>query len=89
MAATVSITSRLDRSISLHLHDTMKDDGAGRSFQGRRLDTTTTINPGINPGIDKSFFTAWQEQNKGSALHPLFTVTEEKDPETTKGATSA
>lgn len=87
--ATVSIVSRLDRSISLHCHDVIKDDGAGRSFQGRRLDTPIIISPGVNPGVDKGFFTRWQQENKGSLLHALFTVTDEDDPETTKGTAGA
>lgn len=74
---TVSVTSRLDRAIVIHQHEVIKDDGANRSFQGRRLDSPITINPGVNPGIDKVAFTNWQEQNSGSALHALFTVTDE------------
>lgn len=74
---TVSVTSQLDRPIVIHQHELIKDDGANRSFQGRRLDGAITINPGVNPGIDKAAFTNWQEQNSGSALHALFTVTDE------------
>lgn len=74
---TVSVVSRLDRAITLHRHEMIKDDGAGRQFQGRRLDSPVVIHPGVNPGIDKEFFTAWQKQNSGSQLHALFSVTDE------------
>jgi len=74
---TVSVTSQLDRPIVIHQHELIKDDGANRSFQGRRLDGAITINPGVNPGIDKTAFTNWQQQNSGSALHALFTVADE------------
>jgi len=74
---TVSVVSRLDRAIVIHQHEVIKDDGANRSFQGRRLDSPITIHPGVNPGIDKEFFTDWQKQNAGSQLHALFTVTDE------------
>ena len=74
---TVNIRSTLDRPISLHLHETVKDDGAGRAFLGRDLTSVVTLKPGNNPGIDKEFFDKWTEQNKGSAMAPLFEATDE------------
>ena len=81
---TVNIRSDLDRPISLHLHETIKDDGAGRAFLGRDLTTATALNPGHNAGIDKEFFEKWQDQNKGSDLLPLFIVQDEDKPESAK-----
>jgi len=69
--ATVLIRSQVDRSIRLHLHQTVSDDGGGRAFQGRVLDNELIIRPGPNPGIDKEYFEAWKEQNKGLELIAL------------------
>lgn len=69
--ATVLIRSQVDRSIRLHLHETVNDDGGGRAFQGRALDNELIIRPGPNPGIDKKYFETWKEQNKGLELIAL------------------
>lgn len=80
--STVNVHNKSGRSLMLHLHQTIADDGGGRAFQGRVLDGVVTLDAGHNPRIDKEFFEKWKEQNKGSALLALFTFEDEdNEPE--------
>jgi hypothetical protein len=75
---TVNVKNATGRSVTLHLHQTIADDGGGRPFQGRLLEGgAVTLKAGHNAGIDKEFWAAWREQNKGFALLPLITAEDE------------
>lgn len=74
---TVNVHSQLDRPLTLHLHMTVPDDGGGRAFQGRDLESTVTLKPGHNAGINKAFFTTWKEQNPKSLVLQLFNAEDE------------
>lgn len=87
---TVNIQNTLGRPIMLHLHQTVKDDGGGRSFQGRvltpaedpdRMPEQVQLQAGGNAGIDKQFFEKWKEQNQGFSLLRYFTAQDEDQPE--------
>lgn len=89
--ATVNVRNSSGRSLMLHLHKTVPDDGGGRSFQGRVLSGSPNGMPavvqlkgGANSGIDKEFFETWREQNKGSGLLDLLTAEDEGEPESAK-----
>ena len=77
---TVCVTNGAGRSLRLHLHDTIKDDGAGRAFLGRMISVpdeeipdSVVLQEGINHGVDREFFERWLTQNSGFAVLPLIT----------------
>lgn len=78
---TVHVRNVTGRLLMLHLHETIPDDGGGRSFQGRSLPNAVQLKSGANPGIDKEFFDKWREQNKGTTLKDLLFVEDEDNPE--------
>jgi hypothetical protein len=87
---TVNIRNDLGRPIMLHLHQTVKDDGGGRPFQGRVLTPAedpdllpqqVQLQAGGNAGIDKEFFEKWKEQNQGFSLLRYFTAQDEDQPQ--------
>jgi hypothetical protein len=88
---TVHVRNVTGRPLMLHLHETIPDDGGGRSFQGRLLSSTdpgipdaVSLRGGANPGIDKEFFDKWREQNKGTTLKDLLFAEDEDEPESAK-----
>lgn len=84
---TVRVTNATGRSLQLHLHQVVPDDGAGRAFLGRVLSASDQAMPdgiqlqaGVNHGVDREFFEEWRKQNNGLALLPLIShENEEKD----------
>lgn len=81
---TVHVRNVTGRSLMLHLHETIPDDGGGRPFLGRSLPDAVSLRGGANPGIDKEFFDKWREQNKGTTLKDLLFAEDEDNPESAK-----
>jgi len=79
MAKTVNVHNAIGRSISLHLHQTIADDGGGRPFKGRLTGEPVVLKAGHNAGITKEFWEKWREQNKGFDLLPLLTAEDETE----------
>lgn len=77
---TVNVHS--PRALKLHIHKTVDDDGGGRPFQGRALDSAVTLSAGHTAGIDKEFFDAWLKQNTAFAEQLGITAEDEGNPET-------
>lgn len=76
---TVNVHNNAGRALMLHLHQTIPDDGGGRSFQGRSLPDALQLRAGHTAGIDKEFMEKWVGQNKG--LAHLVTFQDEDEPE--------
>src|SRR5580692_8450769 len=74
---TVNVFNPVGRPLALHLHETIKDDGAGRPFLGRIIGNPVTLMAGHNAGIDKEFWTKWCEQNRGMLLKMELTAEDE------------
>lgn len=74
----ISVTSRLDRPITLHAHMKVEDDGAGRAFLGRERDNKFELQPGANM-VDKEWFDDWRKQNPGFGMMDFITVEDEPE----------
>ena len=84
---TVNVKNATGRAMMLHLHETILDDGGGRAFQGRLLQSENgmpdhvELKPGHNAGIHKEFFEAWKKQNP---MFAFITAEDEDEPESAK-----
>jgi hypothetical protein len=90
--AKVNVYNGAARSLMLHLHMVVPDDGGGRAFQGRLRSASSKDMPdavelraGHNPGIDKAFFAMWVGQNKQLAENLGITAEDEESPPETEG----